>query len=412
MRLFLTLFISTLTLAVASAANWPEFRGPNGDGHSTSNDPPVKWSETSNVRWKTAIHGKGWSSPVIWANQVWMTTATPDGKELFAVCVDRESGKIVHDLKVFTVEKPQFCHAFNSYASPTPAIEAGRVYVHFGSPGTACIDTATGKTLWEQRDLPCDHFRGAGSSPVIVGNLLVLTFDGFDYQYVAGLDKNTGKVVWKRDKEIQYSTSDGDYKKAYSTPAVLKVNGQTQLVSPSAEATIALDPATGDELWRVVHGGMNASSRPVTGHGLVYLTSGHTANLLGIKLGDKGSLTENSIAWKVKNGVPTRSSLLLVGDLLFMVNDGGIASCLDAKTGERRWQQRLGKAYSASPVHAAGHIYCADEEGKTHVVKASPTFEIESVNELEAGCMGSPAIVDNAVYLRTKTHIYRLELPK
>ncbi len=403
------LAIGTLFVAAQAEENWPAFRGPTGNGLAKSSSAPIRWSETENIRWKTAIHGKAWSSPVLWGKQIWMTTATPDGKELFAVCVDRETGRITLDRKVFDVPEPAFCHPFNSYASPTPVVEEGRVYVHFGSPGTACLDMTTGQTLWERRDLPCDHYRGAGSSPILVGDLLILTLDGFDLQYLVALDKHTGKTVWKKPREIAYSTSDGDYRKAFSTPAVLNVGGKPQLISPSAEATIAYDPATGAELWRVRHGGMNAASRPVFGHGLIYLTSGHTAQLWAVRQGLSGDLTETGVAWRVVRGVPTRASLLLVGDLLFMVSDQGVASCLDARTGKTHWQERLGGGYSASPVSCNGCVYFADELGKTHVLKAAPRFERLAVNELDEGCMASPAIVDRALYLRTRTHLYRIE---
>ena len=145
---------------------WPEFRGPSGDGHSDAVGLPLRWSETENVKWKTPIHDKGWSSPVIWGTQIWLTTATEDGKQLFVLCVDRDTGKIVHDRKLFEVAKPGFCPPHNSYASPTPVLEEGRVYVHFGSYGTACLDTASGQTIWARRDLPCDHYRAPGSSPI------------------------------------------------------------------------------------------------------------------------------------------------------------------------------------------------------------------------------------------------------
>ena len=183
----------------AEEANWPEFRGPQGNGISTSTNLPLRWSEEQNVKWSTPIHGKGWSSPVIWGQQVWLTTATADGHELFAVCIDRDTGKVIHDLKLFDVAKPQFCHPFNSYASPTPAIEAGRIYVTFGAPGTACLDTQTGKVLWARRDIECNHFRGAGSSPILYSNLFFLNFDGSDHQFVLALDKQTGRTVWREE---------------------------------------------------------------------------------------------------------------------------------------------------------------------------------------------------------------------
>ena len=233
---------------LSAGDNWPEFRGPNGNGVSDATNLPVTFGETENLRWKTAIHDKGWSSPVVWGDQIWMTTGTADGKDLFVVCVDFNTGQIKHDFKLFHIDEPQTSKDFNSYASPTPAIEAGRVYVHFGSPGTAAIDTTTGKLLWKRQDLPCNHFRGAGSSPILVDNLLILTFDGFDYNYLVALDKRTGETVWKRDRNIDYGTDNGDYHKAFSTPQVINAAGRRQLVSPSAVATIAYDPSNGDEL--------------------------------------------------------------------------------------------------------------------------------------------------------------------
>lgn len=409
MRFFPT--VAALLLAAAAVTandDWPQFRGPNGDGLSDSHGLPTHWSETQNVRWKTAIHDKGWSSPVVRGHQVWVTTARADGKEYYAVCLDRATGKIVRDLKLFAEEDPAFCHPFNSYASPTPVLEEGRLYAHFGSHGTACVDTATGRVLWQRRDLKCDHFRGPGSSPVVCGNLLVLTFDGYDVQYVTALDKTTGQTVWRTDRNIDYHTDNGDLKKAYATPAILRVNDQLQLVCPSASATVAYDPATGQELWRVNHGGMNAASRPVAGHGLVYLTTGHTMRLLAVRLGGHGDLTRDGVAWAMQRGVPTRPSLLLEGGLLYMVSDDGIASCLDAETGRQVWRERLGGAYSASPVGAEGHIYVSDDSGKTHVLATGRQFREIAVNRLDAGCMASPAIAGDALFLRTKTHLYCL----
>ncbi len=389
--------------------NWPEFRGPTGDGHSDARDLPTKWSEKENVRWKTAIHGKGWSSPVIWERQIWLTTAPTDGKELYAVCVDRDSGKMLHDIKVFDVPKPAFCHAFNSYASPTPAIEAGRVYVHFGSAGTACVDTATGKVLWERRDLPCDHWRGAGSSPILYGDLLILTFDGYDYQYLVALNKKDGKTVWKKDRDIDYHMADGDLKKAYATPRVVEVEGKPQMICPSAEATVAYNPLTGEEIWRVIHGGMNASARPVIAQGHVYLTSGHTGRLLSVRLGGKGNITKSHVDWIYTKTVPSRPSLLQAGDYLFMVSDKGFASCVEARTGTEIKKLRLNGDFSASPLYAEGRIYCFSQDGPGYVLEANRNLTLLATNELSAGCMASPAVAGKALYVRTKTHLYRLE---
>ncbi len=263
-----------LPALLSAADNWPEFRGPRGDGRAANGDPPIEWSEAHQIKWKVDIHDRGWSSPVVWNDQIWLTTATEDGKQMYAVCVDRETGQIEHDILVFENEHPSYCHPTNSYASPTPVIEAGRLYVHFGSYGTACLDTATGDVIWQRRDLQCDHYRGPGSSPILYEGGLYVAFDGFDLQYVVGLDKQSGATLWRRDRNIDYRSDNGDHKKAYGTCHVILHGGRAQLISPSAAATIAYNPATGDELWRVRHGGMNAATRPLFAHGLVFITAG------------------------------------------------------------------------------------------------------------------------------------------
>ena len=253
--LLLALVLSTLPLH----AQWPQFRGPDGTGNAPSRRScRSTWGEDKNVRWKTAVHGRAWSSPVILGNQIWMTTATEDGRELFAVALDRDSGKIVFDLKLFEVATPQYAHPFNTYASPTPVIEPGRVYVTFGAPGTAAIDTKTGKVLWERRDFECNHFRGAGSSPIIFGDLLLMHFDGSDHQFVVALDKRTGKTVWRTDRSIDFQDlnpdgkpkADGDFRKAFSTPQIVTVDGRPVMVSIGSKAIYGYDPRTGQELWR------------------------------------------------------------------------------------------------------------------------------------------------------------------
>jgi outer membrane protein assembly factor BamB len=397
-------------VAAVAQTNWPQFRGPTGDGISTSTGLPVTWSESEHVRWKTPIHDKGWSSPVVWGNQVWMTTALANGTKLFAVCVDKTSGRIVHDVEVFDIAEPQFCIEMNSYASCTPAIEAGRVYVHYGAHGTACLDTASGKTLWARQDLECDHFRGPASSPIIYGNLLVVALDGFDYQYVVALDKLTGRTVWRRDRNIDYGTADGDAKKAYGTAKVIDADGRRQLVYPSAGATIAYDPQTGEEIWRINHGGMNASNPPLWGGGLLYLnTAAGGLKFFAMRVEGAGDVTKSNVVWKAEKGVPTRSSAVLLDDSLFMVSDAGIATCLDAKTGEEVWQKRLKGEFSASPITAEGRLYFSNQDGQTFVVAADRKYELLATNELADGCMASAAVSDKAIYLRTKTHLYRLE---
>jgi outer membrane protein assembly factor BamB len=432
MRFVLAVAAVGLALTPASAADrWPAFRGPTGDGMSDAKNPPTAWSDSKNVLWKTPVHGKGWSSPVVADGKVWVTTAdeirrteqvkvpTKGGKNIgpvkhvsfFAVCVDLASGKVVHDVKLAEEDDPAFAHDTNSYASPTPALDGGKVYAHFGSHGTWCLDAATGKVLWERKDLECDHFRGPASSPVVYEGWVFLIFDGFDQQYVVALDKNTGRTVWRQDRRIRYGTDNGDYKKAYATPRVLTVDGQAQVVCPSAEATIAYDPKTGAELWRFHHlkkNTMNVAAPPVAGHGLTFLVSGHPAQLMALKSGVTGTPGKDAVVWETDKGVPTRPSLLLVNDLLFMVSDQGVVSCLDAKTGKQRWQERLNGQYTASPVTAAGLIYLCNEAGKTTVIRASAEYEVVATNDLDAGCMASPALVGDTLLLRTKTHLYAI----
>jgi outer membrane protein assembly factor BamB len=396
--------------AAAQAEPWPQFRGPRGDGHSTATGLPVTWSETENVRWKTPIHGKAWSSPVVWEGNIWLTTATEDGQRMYVVCVDAATGEIIHDVQLWEINKPQYCHPMNSYATPTPVVEAGRLYAHFGAHGTACVDTETGRVLWSRQDLPCDHHRGPASSPIVDGNRLILTFDGYDVQYLCALDKQTGETVWKTDRRIDYGTDNGDAKKAYSTPHVIVAGGRRQLISPSAGATIAYDPLSGEELWRVRSGGMNAAARPIFAHGLIYATTAAGGwQLFAVRPDGRGDVTGSHVAWRSGRGIPTRSSPVLVGDALFMVNDAGIMSCIDAITGDLVWQTRFGGKFSASPLYADGRIYFFSEEGVTPVIAAQREFKLLATNQLDDGFMASPAVDGQALILRTKSHLYRIE---
>ncbi len=415
-------FIAVLLLSSSvggAQENWPQFRGPDGQGRSEATGLPLHWSESKNVVWKTPIHGRAWSSPVIWGNQIWMTTATEDGRELYAVCVDRETGQVLRDEKLFDVANPQFVHAFNSYASPTPVIEEDRVYVTFGSPGTACLDTQTGRVLWQRRDFVCNHFRGAGSSPILFQNLLIMHFDGSDFQYVVALDKKTGRTVWRTDRSVDFQDltpdgkpqGDGDFRKAFATPHVAYFGGEPLLISLGAKAFYGYEPGTGQELWRVEErSNHSAATRPVVGDGLIFFPTGFArGQLFAVRPGGHGVVTDSHVVWRVKRSVPNKPSLLFAHDMLFMVDDGGIASCLDAKTGEEIWRERVGGNYSASPVLAEDHIYFLSEEGKTTVVAADKEFKVLATNQLDGGFMASPAIAGRALFLRTKTHLYRLE---
>jgi outer membrane protein assembly factor BamB len=415
-------FIAAAFLLLAgplpAAENWPQFRGPTGDGHSDAKGLPVEFGEDKNVKWKTAIHGKGWSSPVIWESQIWLTTATEDGTELSVVCVDKESGKVLRDEVLFRVATPQFCHKFNSYASPTPAIEAGRVYVTFGSPGTACLDTKTGKVLWQRTDFVCNHFRGAGSSPILWKDLLIMNFDGSDAQFIVALNKKNGETVWRTDRSVDYRDLDqngkpeaeGDWRKAFGTPHVATFDGKPLLISSGAKAHYGYEPATGKELWRFEDPEHHsAAARPIIGDGLVFISAGFSkGEVFALKPGD-GVLDESQIAWRLKKSAPNKPSLLLISDLLFMINDGGIATCVEAKTGQPLWTERVEGNYSASPLLADGRIYVFSEEGKVAALAPGREFKLLAENKLDGGFMASPAVSGKALYLRSKTNLYCLE---
>ncbi|EDY18230.1 Pyrrolo-quinoline quinone [Chthoniobacter flavus Ellin428] len=413
------LALALLSTSLLAAENWPTFRGPTGDGHSDATGLPVTFGDSDHVKWKTPIHGKAWSSPVIWGSQIWLTTANEEGTELGVVLVDKDSGKILRDDTLFHIATPQFCHKFNSYASPTPAIEEGRVYVTFGSPGTACIDTKTGKVLWQRTDFVCNHYRGAGSSPILWQNLLIMNFDGSDHQFIVALDKMTGKTVWETKRSTDYGDlapdgtvkNEGDYRKAFATCHVYMQGGQPILLSSGAKAHYAYDPRNGKEIWRFDEpDAHSAATRPVVGDGLVYIPAGFgKAGLLAIKLGGHGVLSANDLAWRMNKKAPNKPSVTLVNGLLFTVNDGGIAACLDAKTGDVIWNERLGGNFSASPIYADGHMYAGNEEGKFYVFDAGRQFKVLATNEFPDGFMASPAVSGKALYLRTKTTLYRIE---
>lgn len=389
---------------------WPDFRGPRRDGHAPSARVPLEWSEKKNVRWKTPIRGQGWSSPVVESDKIWLTSATSKGHEMFVLALDLASGEEILARTLFHNEEPEPKNALNSYASPSPVIDEGRVYVHFGTYGTACLSTASGATIWQRRDIRCDHMEGPGSSPVLVGDLLIFNVDGGDVQYVIALDKETGKTKWKTERSENLQQFVPDRRKAYSTPIVLEVDGEQRLISSGARATVAYDPVSGKELWKLRHEGFSMSSRPIAGSGLLFLNTGFMRpRLLAVRPDGEGDVTDDNVVWTCHRNVPTIPSPLHVGGRLYMVSDNGILTCLAAKTGKRLWRERLDGPHCASPVYAAGRIYFFDRDGRTVVVAPGPEYRELAVNELDDGFMASPAVVGNAFILRTRTHLYRIE---
>jgi outer membrane protein assembly factor BamB len=382
------------------AQDWPEFRGPTGQGLSSESGLPLTWSETNNVRWKVAIPGRGWSSPAIRGDRIWLTTATEEGKSLRAVSVDRNTGAILANIEIFRLNSPDRINSKNTYASPTPVLEDDRVYLHFGAFGTACINQS-GKILWRTRLEYDNGQHGPGGSPVLYDNLLIMSCDGLSIQYVAALDKLTGKTRWKKFRKGY---------QAYSTPLVVRLPGGDQVISPGAYRAIAYEPRTGKEIWQVQYGdGFSNVPRPVFGNGLVFICTGfQQPSLMAVRTDGRGDVTRSHVAWTLNRGVPLTSSPLLVGEELYMINDNGIATCVDSRTGKEYWQARVGGNHSASPVYADNRIYFLSEEGESVVIAPGREFRILATNRLDGRTLASMAVSSGSIFVRSQTHLYCL----
>lgn len=427
---------SLLAVSVANAEEWPQFRGPLGDGRADAHRPPLTWSDTENVAWKSELPGRGWSSPVTDGKRIWVTTAiehplTEEQKEavrkeklagnplaqqmevagdvsLHWLEIDAATGKVLVDQELFSVKSPEAIHSLNSFASPTPVLDRGRLYCHFGTMGTAAIDVETGKVLWKTR-LPEEHSVGPGGSPVVWGDRLIVNCDGTESQSVVGLDTKTGQEVW-RTKRPPMEGDKGDLHKAFCTPLAIRVKDRDQIVSVGAQWVVAYDPATGAEIWRVRHGtGFSNVPRPVYSDGVVFICTGYMKpELVAIRADGLGDVTESHVLWRVKRQVPAMPSPIVVDGLLYMVSEAGIATCVESATGKEVWQERIGGNYSASPLYANGRIYISNREGATTVFKAGREFDSESVNTLAGQLMASPALIGNDLILRSATHLYRI----
>ena len=385
------------------AEDWPQFRGPTGQGHSAERGLSFEWSESRNVTWKTPVAGLGWSSPVIAEGRVWLTTAIDErGAAAFrAIAFDVETGREVVNAEVFRINNARLANRKNSHASPTPIVEGDRVYVHFGADGTAAL-TTSGDIAWKTR-LPYQSQHGNGGSPALYRDLLIFSCDGADEAYVVALDKSTGKVRWKTPRRQPWD-------QAYSTPLVIRVGDRDQVVSIGAHRAAAYDPQSGKEIWHVSYGdGFSNVPRPVSGHGLVYIATGfHQPSLLAVRPDGTGDVTRTHIAWTLQRGVPLTPSPLLVDDELYLVSDNGIATCLDARTGKTHWQQRIDGNYSASPVFADGRIYFLSEEGVATVLAPGKEFRRLATNSLDGATLASMAVSHGAIFIRTQSHLYRI----
>jgi outer membrane protein assembly factor BamB len=423
------LLAGIVTAAPDSAPAWPQFRGPFGNGHvagpggKSSGPHPVEWSETRNVTWKTSIPHKGWSTPVLSAGRIWLTTASEDGRDYFFLCLDEATGNVLIERKLFHTDNPEpLGNPVNGYASPSPLTDGTAVFIHFGSYGTAALDARTGDEIWRRTDLPCRHFRGPGSSLAEFRDTLIVTMDGVDHQYLVALDKKTGASVWKVDRTTDFGDIgpdgkpelDGDLRKAYTTPLIIEpANGPAWFISVGAKAAYGYAANDGRELWKVTYPGFSNASSPVYAHGLALINTGYgKANLRAYKVDatTRGDITGSHMAWECLKRVPQRASPIVVGDHLYMVDDGGFCSCLDVRTGEVRWSERLNGNYSGSPIFASGHLYFCSEQGDGYVVKPEPAkLTVVAHNKLDTGMLASPVAGPSSLFLRTREKLYRID---
>ncbi|MGE3315170.1 MAG: PQQ-binding-like beta-propeller repeat protein [Planctomycetaceae bacterium] len=400
---------------------WTEFRGPGGQGHSAATGLPTQWDESTNIRWRCCIPGVGWSSPVVLNNRIYLTTAVPQsdtdgekkekaeetGQSLRALCVDAVSGSILWNEEVFRLETGPRAklHNKNSHASPTPIIDGERLYVHFGTQGTACL-TLDGKEIWKTREFVFQPQHGNGNSPIIVDDLLFVNCDGSDIQFVVALDKSTGQVRWKKPRP----EADEIKKFSFATPLVIEVEGKKQIVSPAAHWVVAYNPADGEEIWRVRYHGYSLAPRPIYGHGLVFVCTGFDRpSLLAIRPDGTGDVTKTHVEWKTDRAAPNTPSPLLIGDELYVINDKGVATCFDARSGKTHWTQRIGGNFSASPIFADGKVYLESEDGETIVIRPGLKYEELGRNTLKARTLASFAIDGKGILLRTQNLLLRIE---
>jgi outer membrane protein assembly factor BamB len=396
-------FVLALTALAARAEDWPQFRGPTGQGHSTESGLPLEWNESRNVKWKTPVPGLGWSSPVVAGGRVWLTAAVRErnAASLRLIGYDVETGREVVNAEVFRIGNAVLLNPKNSLASPTAIVEGDRVYVHFGADGTAAL-TTSGDVLWKTR-LPYESQHGNGGSATLYDDLLIVSCDGADQAYVVALDKKTGKIRWKTSRRQPWD-------QAYSTPLVIRVGNQDQVVSIGAYRAAAYDPQSGKEIWRVSYeDGFSNVPRPVYGHGLVYIATGfQEPSLLAVRADGKGDVTKTHIVWTMRRGAPYTPSPILIGDELYMVSDIGIVTCLEATTGKIHWQQRINGNYSASPIFADGRIYFQSEEGVTTVLEPGKQFRQLATNSLDGLTFASIAVSNGSLFIRSNTHLYRI----
>lgn len=420
-KIFSAVVILHILLLMSSRSNaqqWTHFRGSNMDGHAQVDIAPVHWSDSTNIVWKVQVNGLGWSSPVVFENQVWLTSAAKDGKEFYTLCYDLESGKLMDEKTIFTSEDPQRIHSTNSYATPTPCIEDGFVYVHYGTFGTACINTKNFKVVWKREDLKCEHMQGPASSPILYKNMLIVHLEGTEDPYVVALNKNTGETIWKtvRPAEI-YDTLEPVFRKSYQTPIVINVDGKEMLISNSSYLCFAHDVNTGEVIWTIKYGDDSTVSQPLFWNGLVFVNSGwifldnkpYFTRQFAVDPTGEGDVTKTHIKWMYEDEVPQIPTPVIVNGKMYMVHDRGMVTCLDAMTGSPVWKHKLKGNFNSSPIYAAGKIYFINVKGVCTIIKPADSFQQIAENDIDETVKATPVFVQDKMLLRTDKNLYLIK---
>ena len=382
----------------------------NGSGNIATT-----WSESKNIKWKSEIHGKGWSTPVISGDQIWMTTATEDGKKMYAVCVSKESGKILHDILVLENEKVKWKNEMNTYATPSPVTVDGYVYAEFGPYGTVCIEGNSGRIIWKRTDITPENIpHGPASSPIIYKNLIILHHDAANIHRITALNRKTGATVWQVNRPPEfYENIQEAWRKSHTSPIIISVNGKDQLISVGSQLCQVFDPETGKEIWRVTYGGGDSTvSSPLFWNGIVFINTGlKPTELWAVRPDGKGDVTNTHVKWKCKDNVPGISTPVIAKGLIFMINEKGILSCLDSKTGQLIWKEKLQGNYNfnTAPVSVEDNIYLTNMDGTTTIIKADRKFQLVAENRLEGKFIARPVISDNSLIMRSDSCLYRIE---
>jgi len=400
----------------ALAENWPQFRGPTGQGMSSEKGAPVTWSETEHIAWKTPVPYAGWSSPIVFGDRVFVTGTTRDGVSCHIICLDRRTGKILWDTEVF-LQSPGTCDGRNSHATSTPVTDGERVYAFFSS-GSAAAVTYDGKVAWTNRSIKFHVVYGMASSPMQYRDLLIMNFDGtdprtddghtraWDKSYVLALDKATGKEKWKAMR--------GMSRVAYTTPIAIDSRGTPQLITCAGDVVQGLNPITGEKIWWATHRGEGLVPSPVSGDGMVFATSAFPTSVpegeavRAFRLGGQGDVTKSHLAWSHSKDMSKIPSLVCANHALFQINESGVLTCLKSNTGEVLWRERLRGPFGASPVWADGRIYLLSEKGRTTVVEDGPQSKAVAENDLGEKCCASPAISQGKIFIRSEKHLFAI----